>query len=199
VINVTFKKLLIILTFTVTAIIMLLLGTSYAWYQFDNAVTSFGNVQTFTDSIDDVAVVFTNTDNINTAVGVPILASEVATKSEKNIFTITPSSTALSGKDVAFQIELINLKIDSALTSTTDLKYSLLEKVGTGTQTTIASGNFNGFTGNTLTLKPMTAVTTLGVTYSYEFRLWLEESGGDQNSLMGKKLSGKIKVTTAVR
>ena len=41
---VTFKRLLIILSFAVTVLIVILLGTSYAWYTFDNAVTSFNNV-----------------------------------------------------------------------------------------------------------------------------------------------------------
>lgn len=194
----TFRKLLIILTFVVTAVIIMLLGTSYAWYQFDNAVTTFSGVQTFTQGLDDVAIVFTNTDNINTTVGVPILASEAASKASKTTFSITPSSSKLSGKEVAFQIDLINLSIDSALTGTTDLKYSLLEKVGTGSQTVIKSGNFKGVTGTTISLKAMTAAT-VGTTYSYEFRLWLEETGSNQNSLMGKKISGKFKVSTVVR
>lgn len=198
-ISVTFKKLLIILTFTVTAVIIMLLGTSYAWYQFDNAVTSFSDVQTFTDGVDDLAVVFTNTDNIGTTVGIPILAAEVADKSEKITFSITPSSTLLSGKDVAYQISLVNLNIDSALTNNTFLKWSLLETIGNGSPVTIASGNFKGVTGDTMVLKNMSEIETFDTTYSYEFRLWLEESGGDQNSLMGKSLSGKIKVLTAVR
>ena len=122
---VTFKRLLIILSFAVTVLIVILLGTSYAWYTFDNAVTSFNNVQTFSDNI-DTAVVFTNSSNIGTTVGIPILASDVEERSEKTIFTVTPSTT-LSGREVAFQISLIDLKIDSALTGVSSLKYSLLQ------------------------------------------------------------------------
>ena len=206
----TFKKLLIILTFTVTAIIIMLLGTSYAWYQFDNAVTAFNNVQTFNDSIDELAVVFANDDNINTTVGIPILAAEVDELSSKTTFSITPSSEKLAGKEVAFQIELINIIIDSELTSTKDLKYSLLEKIGDGSTTTISSGNFKDFKKNNIILKSMTAISTFDVNYYYEFRLWLEDNGctieqinrnecSSQNNMMGKKITGRIKVSTAVR
>ena len=206
----TFKRLLIILTFTVTAIIIMLLGTSYAWYQFDNAVTAFNDVQTFNDSIDELTVVFTNDDNINTTVGIPILAAEVDELSSKTTFSITPNSYKLEGRDVAFQIELINLIIDSSLTSTSDLKYSLLEKIGNRSTTTIASGNFKDFKKNGLILKSMTNVATYDVTYAYEFRLWLEDNGctieqinnnecNSQNDLMGKSITGRIKVSTAVR
>lgn len=195
----TLKKLLIILTFAVTAIIMLLLGTSYAWYQFDNAITAINNAQTFDNDLDDLAIVFTNSDNINTSVGIPILASQVAEYASKTIFTLTPSSSKLSGKEVAFQISLVDLNIDSVLTNSNALKWSLLEKIGTGTQTQIASGNFYNFTDTSLVLKEMTEIETLGVTYSYEFRLWLEDSGGDQNSLMGKSVSGKIKISSIAR
>lgn len=194
---VTFKRLLIILSFAVTVLIVILLGTSYAWYTFDNAVTSFNNVQTFSDNI-DTAVVFTNSSNIGTTVGIPILASDVEERSEKTTFTVTPSTT-LSGREVAFQISLIDLKIDSALTSVNSLKYSLLQTVD-GTTTTIKSGNFSGVTADSLILATTTVPSAnLGKTYSYEFRLWLEEDNSNQNALMGKKLNGYIKVNTAIR
>ena len=194
---VTFKRLLIILSFAVTVLIVILLGTSYAWYTFDNAVTSFNNVQTFSDNI-DTAVVFTNSSNIGTTVGIPILASDVEERSEKTIFTVTPSTT-LSGREVAFQITLIDLKIDSALTGVSSLKYSLLQTVD-GTTTTIKSGNFSGVTADSLILSTTTVPSAnLGKTYSYEFRLWLEEDNSNQNALMGKKLEGYIKVNTAIR
>lgn len=194
---VTFKRLLIILSFAVTVLIVILLGTSYAWYTFDNAVTSFNNVQTFSDNI-DTAVVFTNSSNIGTTVGIPILSSDVEERSEKTTFTVTPSTT-LSGREVAFQISLVNLKIDSALTSVSSLKYSLLQTVD-GTTTTIKSGNFSGVTADSLILTTTTVPSAnLGKTYSYEFRLWLQEDNSNQNALMGKKLNGYIKVNTAIR
>ena len=94
---------------------------------------------------------------------------------------------------------LIDLKIDSALTGVSSLKYSLLQTVD-GTTTTIKSGNFSGVTADSLILVTTTVPSAnLGKTYSYEFRLWLEEDNSNQNALMGKKLEGYIKVNTAIR
>ena len=113
---------------------------------------------------------------------------------------------------MAFQISIIDLDIDSELTNTNYLKYSLLETIGNGTTTTIASGNFQNFTDNTLVLKQMTKITTFDVAYTYEFRIWLEDNGctleqindpndscTDQNDLMGKSFKGKIKVSTIAK
>jgi len=205
---VTFKKLLIIMTVTVTLVIVMLLGTSYAWYQFDNAVTSFNDVQTFEDNI-DLAVVFANDDNINTVVGIPISTSEVEENSSKSYFTMTPSSAVLAQRNVAFQVSLVNIEIDSELTNTDSLKYSLLETVN-GVTSTVSSGDFEDFNGDTLVLKPMTVIKTLDTTYSYEFRLWLQDNGctleqistgecENQNELMDKKITGKIKVSTGIK
>lgn len=189
----------------------MLLSTSYAWYQFDNAVSDFGNVETFSDNI-ELAVIFTNDNNIDTTIGVPLFENQIDELSDKTTFTITPNSEFLANKDVAFQISLIDIKIDPVFTTTTDLKYSLIEKIGDGTANEITSGNFSGFTGDNIILKEMTAVTSasLDVTHSYEFRLWLQdnrctleqvmnEECDDQNDLMGKTISGKIKVSTAIR
>ena len=172
----------------------MLLGTSYAWYQFDNAVTTFSNVQTYSGN-NDLDVIFTNDENINTTVGLPFTPEQVDFYSSKTKFTLTTPLTPK--KTIAFQISIINLNIAPELTVVTDLKYSLIQTIGSETPTTVASGNFKDVSEDTLVLMPMTKITNYGTTYYYEFRLWLEESGGDQNNLMGKSLTGKIKVTTA--
>ena len=88
-------------------------------------------------------------------------------------------------------------------------KYSLIETVN-GSTTTVASGNFQDVNSSSFILKSMTKVNTLGVTYSYEFRLWLEDNGctlsqinagtcENQNELMNKSFRGRIRVSTAAR
>lgn len=192
----TFRKLILILSFTVTTVIIMLLSTSYAWYQFDNAVTTFSNVQTYNEDI-NLDVVFTNDDNINTTVGIPITPDQVENYSSKTKFTLTPAASL--DKDIAFQISLINLDIPSELTAVTDLKYSLIQTIGSGNATTVSSGNFKDISRDTLELMPITKITNYGTTHYYEFRLWLEETGGDQNNLMGKRITGKIKVSAAYK
>lgn len=185
------------MTVAVVALFSSLLSTSYAWYQFDNAVTTFDGVQTYSDDI-DLAVVFTSDNNINTRVGVPLTSDQVDAYSEKTTFAMTPSSSVLSGRTVAYQIYIDNLKIDPVLASVSSLKYSLLETVN-GSTTTVASGNFKDAINGEFIIKPMATITNYDVTYSYEFRLWLEEDNTNQNALMGKSLSGKIKVAVAVK
>lgn len=184
---------------TVTVMFTMLLGTSYAWYQFDNAVTTFNNVQTFEANLDDLAIVFTNSNNIKTSTGIPLSDSQVEAYSDKTTFTITPSSSKLSGKEVAVQIDLVEINIDRELTLTRDLKWQLFETIGSGTKNKIAEGDFFNLTGDSIVLKSMTKVTTLDITYAYEFRIWLQESGGNQNNLMGKSLTGRIRVSSAIR
>lgn len=179
----------------ITMITLFMLSTSYAWYSFTNAITPF-SVETFEDDL-AVAVLFTNDNNISTVVGVPLTTDEVNSKASKCLFTVTPDSSVLNGRNVAIAISLENLSIASELTAVSDLNYSLLQTVD-GTTTTIASGNFSGVTSSSLLLKSMYEITS-GKTYSFEFRLWLHETGGDQNSLMGKKISGVIKVSSALK
>lgn len=208
----SFRKLLIIMTFVVTSLTIMLLSTSYAWYQFDTAVTPFTDVQTFDEGLDELSVIFTNSENINTTVAVPVAASDVAEYAHKSTFTVTPSATLLAGKEVAFQIALIDILIDDELVNPY-FKYSLLETYN-GTTTTIATGDFMNLgeseNGNAILLKNMTKVNTLGITYSYEFRVWLEDNGctlsqinegvcQNQNDLMGKNFSARIRVSTAAR
>lgn len=204
--KVTFKKLIIILMITVSLLITMLLGTSYAWYEVRDAYTTFSNVSTYNEDV-GLAVVFANTDNISSTVGAPIFESEIDNYSNKTIFSMTPNSELINGRQIAYQISLVNVEIDEELTTTEDLKYSLMEN---GVQ--IKTGSFKNFVGDTLVLKDMTVLETLDITYNYEFRLWLQDNGctidqindptnecESQNDLMGKKISGKIKVSTALK
>jgi len=182
--------------------VTMLLGTSYAWYQFDNAVTNFTGVQTFNadNELEGISVIFSNTNNINTVVGVPLSQTEVAQYSSKTNFSIVPETDYLNNKEVAYQIELIDFSIDSELAKTQDLQWSVLEEIPTGEQNEIARGNFQGkVSGDIITLKQMTKLTNLDTTHEYEFRLWLNDNGGNQNELMGKEIRGKIKVSIIIR
>lgn len=194
----TFKKLLIILTFVVIAIICVLLSTSYAWYTFTDATTTF-NVETTSESV-DLAVVFTNDANISTTAGIPITSDQIDEYASKNSFTMTPSSSVIGSRQVAYQIEIVDLNIASELKNSSYFKYSLLETVD-GTTQTVSSGNFSQATGSTFILKPMATLNSadLDKTHSFEFRVWLEESNSPQNNLMGKKINGRIKVSTAIK
>ena len=188
-----FKKLIGILTITVSVIILGLFAFSLAWYSFSNAQTSFS-----TNTLDGVSIIFAQSQYINTTTGIPISASDVDDKADKTIFTVGSDSTLLSGYTLAIQISLVDITIDQALRESSYFKYQLLQTVN-GTTTTVASGTGLTIGTNTeVVLKSMSTVT-VGTTYTYELRVWLEDSGSSQNDLMQKNFSAKIQVSSAAK
>ena len=201
---------------------------SYAYYVAStNENTSF-NTTTISSS-EVPSIVFSQSQNINTTIGVPILSADVATKAPKNIFTVTVGNN-LSSAEVSIKISLTNIIIDNILKDSS-FKWQLLQN-----DTQIASGNFTSITGNTLTLKNFSKlnVSSYPTTFTYELRIWLEEicssatdlttcsdysawqsaynSGTEtypynspnstvygQSRLMNKKLSAVIEVASAVK
>ena len=189
-----FKKMMGILAITVTIIVISLFGFSYAWYSLTEGSTTFNNVKTTSSNL---AIVFAQSQYVNTTTGIPIASSEVATKADKTLFTITGNATTLAGYTVTTEISLININISAAL-KVNDFKYALLQTVD-GTTTTIATGTGATIGNNTtLVLKNMSAIT-LGKTYSYELRIWLEDTGVSQNQLMNQSFSAKIQVSSAYK
>jgi len=188
-----FKKLMGVLTIAVTVIVVALLAFSLAWYSFSNGQTSF---ETSTGS-GNVSVIFAQSQYINTTTGVPISSSDVDTKADKTIFTVSSDATALAGYTLATQISLVDINLDSAL-RVSDFHYQLLQTVN-GTTTTVASGTGVTIGSNTeLVLKSMSTVT-VGATYTYELRVWLQDSGVSQNDLMQKNFSARVQVSSAAK
>ena len=193
----TFRKLLLILSLTVTALIITLLSTSYAWYQFDNAVTDFNNIQTFSDEI-KFPVIFTNNDVIRTQTGIPITEEQISTFAERKTFYMTPSKEGINTAsfNVNYKISIINIKIDEELKNEY-FKYKLVETIN-GVVSDEITGNFKNLSENFITLKEGT-ITKFDSQHSYELMIWLQESGDIQNSMQNKSITGNIKVTTILK
>lgn len=185
----SYKRMMIILSVAMIMIILCLFGASYAYYALSNASTSFST----TTSDDDVEVVYAQSQYINTTTGVPIASADVAEKSSKSTFSAIAPSATLSGYQVAIQIDLVDIVLASEL-QISDFKMQLLEN---GTVIATKTGEDIG-TNTTLTLKSMSSIT-VGTTYNYELRVWLNETGVSQNSLMNKKFSGRIEVSSALK
>ena len=189
-----FKKLITILTISIAVIVVALLGFSYAWYSFTGGSTEF---ETTTGSSENLQVVFAQSQYVNTVTGIPLAASDVDKKSDKTLFSVTADSTTLSGFDVASEISLVDISIDEAL-KTSDFHYALYETAN-GTTTLITSGTGVNIGNNaSLVLKSMSLITK-DVTYNYELRIWLQDSGVSQNELMQKSFSAKIQVTSSMK
>lgn len=192
-----FKHMLFVLTITTSIIFACMLGSSYAYYTLSNGTT----VTATTGEFDaNVSVVFSESEYINLKTGVPINSTDVDKYASALKFTLIPDATKLRGYDVAVKIAISNITIDTAL-KISDFKYDLKCNDGSST-TTIKSGTGADFTSTELeigTLSTQNSTFNVSKTYNCALRLWLQETGSNQNALMNKSFSGLIKVNSVYR
>ena len=191
------KDMLFVLTVTTSIIFACMLGSSYAYYTLSNGTT----VTATTGEFDaNVSVVFSESEYINLKTGVPINSTDVDKYASASKFTLIPDATKLRGYDVAVKIAISNITIDTAL-KISDFKYDLKCNDGSST-TTIKSGTGADFTSTELeigTLSTQNSTFNVSKTYNCALRLWLQETGSNQNALMNKSFSGLIKVNSVYR
>lgn len=192
-----FKHMLFVLTVTTSIIFACMLGSSYAYYTLSNGTT----VTATTGEFDaNVSVVFSESEYINLKTGVPINSTDVDKYASALKFTLIPDATKLQGYDVAVKIAISNITIDTEL-KISDFKYDLKCNDGSST-TTIKSGTGADFTSTELeigTLSTQNSTFNVSKTYNCALRLWLQETGSNQNALMNKSFSGLIKVNSVYR
>ena len=192
-----FKHMLFVLTVTTSIIFACMLGSSYAYYTLSNGTT----VTATTGEFDaNVSVVFSESEYINLKTGVPINSTDVDKYASASKFTLIPDATKLRGYDVAVKIAISNITIDTEL-KISDFKYDLKCNDGSST-TTIKSGTGADFTSTELeigTLSTQNSTFNVSKTYNCALRLWIQETGNNQNALMNKSFSGLIKVNSVYR
>ena len=192
-----FKHMLFVLTVTTSIIFACMLGSSYAYYTLSNGTTVTATTGEFDANI---SVVFSESEYINLKTGVPINSTDVDKYASASKFTLIPDATKLRGYDVAVKIAISNITIDTEL-KTSDFKYDLKCNDGSST-TTIKSGTGADFTSTELeigTLSTQNSTFNVSKTYNCALRLWLQETGNNQNTLMNKSFSGLIKVNSVYR
>ena len=192
-----FKHMLFVLTVTTSIIFACMLGSSYAYYTLSNGTTVTATTGEFDANI---SVVFSESEYINLKTGVPINSTDVDKYASTSKFTLIPDATKLRGYDVAVKIAISNITIDTAL-KISDFKYDLKGNDGSST-TTIKSGTGADFTSTELeigTLSTQNSTFNVSKTYNCALRLWLQETGSNQNALMNKSFSGLIKVNSVYR
>lgn len=178
--------MIFILSITITIIVIGAFGVSYGYYAYTSANTSF-TAKTITAL---PTVTYAQSSNLNETVGVPIAEANYATEASKSQFTITYGSN-LSDYDIAVKISLTSISIDGALKNSY-FRYKLSRD-----DTIIASGNFSSV-GSSLILKDTEkkSISSYPTVENYILYIYLVDSGGNQNSLMGKNFSAKISVDT---
>lgn len=186
-----FKKIIIILTITITVIISLMCGVSYGWYAYSNAEST---VQGSTVK-EKPTVIFSQTEYISSNQIMPIYDEDRKNYANKNSFTITIGQN-LELYETGLEITLRDIAISDEL-KIKNYKYELLQD-----GELIRSGNFENIgTATNMILMPMTVMTppTYPHTYTYELYIWLSDDGSDQNYLMNKWFGARINVNSAIK
>lgn len=186
-----FKKMIILLSITISIMFGILLGISYGWYAYSNAETNIkGTTLKTTPSI-----VFAQTEYIESTNIMPIYDEDKYKYGTKNSFSITLSED-LEDYETGIEIILNNINISEEL-KINNYKYELLQN-----KTVISSGDFSTIgTSSSIKLQPMTIIKpdTYPYTYIYELYIWLSEDGTNQNYLMDKYFGAKIDINSAVK
>ena len=186
-----FKKVIIVLSITITVAIGIMFGASYAWYAYKTAKTNIsgGTIK------EAPTIIFSQTEYLYLNQILPIKDEDRYNYASKNSFTVTLDEK-LENYETGIEISLVNIAIAEELKNQ-NYKYELLQN-----NMPIASGNFSSLgTNRTLTIMPMTKLTakTYPTTYAYELLIWLKEDNGNQNALMNKTFSAKININSAIK
>lgn len=196
----SFKKMILVLTITFSAIFTLMLGSSYAYYVSTGGTTLNATTGNFDNP---VSIVFGQGDYVNIKTGVPIREEQLSVYTTSyNNFYIIPNATILDGYEASATISLTDISIDEEL-KVSDFKYYLVcyniagnlavpfRKIGTGLD----------FTDEVLDSNNLVVFSSLDISREYEcsFYVYLEENGSDQNHLMNKNFSARIKIDSAFR
>ena len=186
-----FKKMIIILSITISIMFGVLLGISYGWYAYSNAETKING-----STIEKApSIVFSQTEYIETTENMPIYDEDRYKYANKNSFTVTLGENLIE-YETGIEILLNDINIANEL-KIENYKYELLQN-----KKIVSSGNFSNL-GNSKTIKllPMTILNpeTYPYTYIYELYIWLSEDETSQNNLMNKKFGAKIDVHSATK
>lgn len=192
-----FRNLIFVLTIAFSVIFVGMIGTSYAYYASDSGI----NLNVTTPDT-GVAVVFEQSQYINVNTDVPLQSSVVDTLASKSIFSITPNVEYLSKYDTIINVSIINIEIDEAL-RISDFKYKF-SCTGGANHLELANSDGTSFTDEVIssgklnlgTLSTTDGTLDINETYSCVLRVWLHETGRNQNHLMNKRFRGLIKVNT---
>ena len=200
----SFKKMIFVLTISISSVFLLMFGTSYAYYVSDAGT----NLSVTTGDFDaNVAVVFSESEYISMNAGIPIMENEVETKASGIFFSLIPDATILDGYEASATISLTDISIDDEL-RVDDFKY--LFTCGKEAKETedytegfyIKSGTGDDFTNEVLNSDNL-VINTIRLDSSNNFYcrlyVYLLETGYVQNHLMNKNFSAKIKVDSRFR
>lgn len=192
----SFKKMLGSISIVIVVVFSMMLSTSYAWYSFENASTSF---QGMTND-DDIIINYQHGEYIDTIIAVPIVSTKVDKLSDKNNFSIEVKNNE-KDTDIAVNVSLVDISIDSVLRNA-NLKVEMYyqgEKWASVAGNTIGTGGATTLTFKNITTGKSTIILDNDINNLFEIRVYLLDDGSDQNTLMNRTFQAKIQVDVVSR
>ena len=183
------RKMLGIISVVIIVMFSLMLTTSYAWYTFENASTTFSSVT----NNDDITISYQHGEYISTSIAVPISKADVDKYSEKNIFNIAVKDN-VEDNEIAVTVSLVEINIDEALQDVNfkvDLYYQ-------GSIVSTVAGNDMMLNGET-TKSLGTVILNNDLNNNFELRVYILDDGTDQSMMMDKMFQAKIQVNAVSR
>ena len=185
----SFKKMLGIITIMIVLVFSMMLSTSYAWYTFENASTTFEGVT----NNDEILVGYGTSEYISTSIAIPILEEDIDKYSEKNNFFVNVKKSELD-TELVVSVSLVDIMIDNAL-MTEEFKIDLYYQGE-------LLKNISGADIEDKTVEVMELASTLIDNFTdnnFELRVYILDNGMDQSELMNKTFAAKIEVNIISR
>lgn len=173
--------------YIVGILILLLIGLSFGYYSFRVKGTPTG----ITLTAGKLRIHFVSSNYINTTTAAPILAEDVITQSEVNYFSIQNNTNSYVYATIILEDIVIADELKSS--SFKYRLYSCTDANDTSCTTSLAYGDFVNCP-TTKTINTYNIIDANSTKY-FAFRIWLEDDGSDQTSMMGKTMTSKIAVT----
>ena len=180
----SFKKLLLVITIIIVSMFALMLTTSYAWYSFEKGSTTFEAVT----EAEDIFVSYQDGEYINTDIAVPVNNEQIDKYASKNNFNIKVTGEA----EVLIGVSLMDVTIEEELRNKSfvvDLFYQGSkvdsingEKIVSGTDILFENVLLNNNASN-----------------QFEIRMYILDDGTNQNLMMNRVFSAKVKVDVVSR
>ena len=183
----SYKRTLGIISIFILAMFALMLSSSYAWYSYNNASTTFDT----NTSSNEINVIYKNNNYISTITALPISSDDINEKADKNNFSIEVNNDNLE-EELYVSVGLKSVKIDEALKSN-NFRYELLYN-----SEIVAKGSFKDIDDEEFTLIKNIGLNNLG-NNDFELRVYLLDDGSNQNDLMNKTFRGIINVNIISR
>ena len=178
------KKIIGTIVFSVVFLIIMILSVSYAWYSFNNKNIDVNGVTS--NWCTGIKVDVSSGSTISNYLGnAPV--SDYSEAGYSSSFTIKNNES----NKIKIDISLIDVNIDKELIDS-NFMYTIVKG-----STKIAEGNFSGINNSGFITMASDIAINSNSSDTYSLILWIKDNNGNQNSMMNKSLTGKIKVTAS--